>query len=81
MQKSLLARLEALEAIRPQDSIVCTRGGTEYTTTLLDAMQTGARFVRTVDGNTDFDELYKAVLNVDPADLERIAEHISVDNI
>lgn len=81
MQKSLLARLEALEAARPQYSIVCTRGGTEYTTTLFDAMQTGARFVRAVDGSTAFDELYKAILNTDPADLERIAEHTTVEDI
>lgn len=74
MQKSLLARLEALEAIHPQDPIVCTKGGTEYTSTLLEAMQTGARFVRTVDGSTAFDELYKAILNADPADLEGVAE-------
>ena len=81
MQKSLLARLEALEAVRPQYSIVCTRGGTEYTTTLFEAMQAGARFVRTVDGNTAFDELYKAILNTDPADLEQIAEHTTVEDI
>lgn len=74
MQKSLLARLEALEAIHPQDPIVCTRGGVEFRTTLLEAMQTGARFVRTVDGSTAFAELYKAVLNTDPADLEGVAE-------
>lgn len=35
MQKSLLARLEALEAIHPQDPIVCTRGGVEFRTTLV----------------------------------------------
>lgn len=81
MQKSLLARLEALEAVRPQDSIVCTKDGAEFTTSLLAAIQSGAQFVRTVDGNTDFDELYKAVLNVDAADLKRIAEHIIVDDI
>ena len=74
MQKSLLARLEALEAVRPHYSIVCTRDGTEYTTTLFEAMQTGAQFVRTVDGNSDFDELYKSILNADPADLEGVAE-------
>lgn len=81
MQKSLLARLEALDAVRPQYSIVCTRSGTEYRTTLFEAMQTGARFVRTADGSTAFDELYKAILNTDPADLERIAEHTTVEDI
>lgn len=81
MQKSLLARLEALEAVRPQYSIVCTRGGTEYTTTLFEAMQTRARFVRTVDGSTAFSALYEAILNADPADLERIAEHTTVEDI
>lgn len=81
MQKSLLARLEALEAVRPQYSIVCTRGGTEYHTRLFEALKTGARFVRTVDDSTAFDELYKAILNTDPADLERIAEHTTVEDI
>lgn len=70
MQKSLLARLEALEAVRPHYFIVCTKDGTEFRTTLLEAMRDGAQFVRTVDGNTEFDELYRAVLNADPADLE-----------
>lgn len=74
MQKSLLARLEALEAVRPHYSIICTKDGVEFRTTLLEAMRTGARFVRTVDGSTAFTELYKAVLNTDPADLEGVAE-------
>ena len=74
MQKSLLARLEALEAVRPQNHIICTKDGVEFRTTLLEAMRTGAQFVRTVDENTEFDELYKAILSADPADLEGVAE-------
>lgn len=70
-----LARIqEALEAMRPQYSIICTKGGKEFATTLSEAIQTGAQFVRTVDGNSDFDELYRALLNTDPADLEGAEE-------
>lgn len=70
-----LARIqEALEAMRPQYSIICTKGGKKYAATLSEAIQTGAQFVRTVDGNSDFDELYRALLNTDPADLEGVAE-------
>ena len=70
-----LARVQAaLEAMRPKYSIICTKGGKEYATTLSEAIQTGAQFVRTVDGNSDFDALYRALLNTDPADLEGVAE-------
>lgn len=66
-----LARIqEALEAMRPQYSIICTKGGKEFATTLSEALKAGAQFVRTVDGNSDFDELYRALLNTNPADLE-----------
>ena len=70
-----LARIqEALEAMRPQYPIICTKGGKEYATTLLEAIQAGAQFVRTVDGNSDFDELYRALLNTYPAELEGAEE-------
>lgn len=78
MIKALETRLSriqaALEAMRPQYSIICTKDGREYATTLLEAMQTGAQFVRTVDGNNDFDELYRALLNDDLSDLEGVSE-------
>lgn len=78
MIKALETRLsriqEALEAMRSQYSIICTKDGREYATTLLEGIQTGAQFVRTVDGNSDFDELYRALLNDDPAELEGVSE-------
>lgn len=78
MIKALETRLsriqEALEAMRPKYSIICTKGGKEYATTLSEAIQARAQFVRTVDGNSDFDELYRALLNDDPAELEGVSE-------
>lgn len=75
LQQRLYRVMNAMEAMRPQCSIICcTKDGVEYATTLLEALKTGAKFVRTVDGSTDFDELYRAVLNTDPADLENLAE-------
>lgn len=78
MIKALEARLsrvlDALEAMRPQHFIICTKGGRAHATTLLAAIKDGAQFVRTVDGKTDLDELYRALLNTDPAALEGVAE-------
>ena len=63
MRKNLLERLEALEAVRPKHHIICTIDGKEAPIPLIKAIKTGARFVHTVDGSTDFVELYKAILN------------------
>lgn len=77
MIKALEARLsrvlDALEAMRPY-FIICTKGGRAHATTLLAAIKDGAQFVRTVDGKTDMDELYRALLNTDPAALKGAAE-------
>lgn len=68
----LLAELRAMERTAP---ILCrTPDGQEVPMDILEALRTGATFIRTLDGNHDYDELYKAVLSevVDFSDLPEV---------
>lgn len=68
----LLAELRAMERTAP---ILCwTPDGQEIPMDILEARRTGSTFIRTLDGNHDYDELYEAVLGkaVDFSDLPEV---------
>ena len=69
----LLAELRATkQASKP---ILCrTSEGEEMSMGIIEAMRTGCTFIRTSDGNHDYDELYKGLLSgeVDFSDLPEV---------
>ena len=69
----LLLMLKGME--RSKASILCrTPTGEEKAMYILDALRTGCTFIRTLDGNHDYDELYKGLLSgeVDFSDLPEV---------
>ena len=70
--------LDAVKSMQHNTATILCRlpDGTEKPMGLIEAMNTGARFIRTLDGSHDFDELFIAVLNpgeMDFSDLEELA--------
>ena len=69
----LLSRLRAME--RTKAPILCrTPAGEEKAMYILDALQTGCTFIRTLGENHDSDELYKGLLSgeIDCSDLPEV---------
>lgn len=60
--------LQAVEHMKNKTHLLCkTKEGELKTMNLLDAISTGATFIDSIDGNHEFDELYKALLDDDPS--------------
>lgn len=74
MIKGILHRLEALESRRPVRNLLCALDGRERKMGLLEALRSRARFVSAPDGNKDFEELYRGILNTDLDNLVEAAE-------
>lgn len=74
MIKGILHRLEALESRRPVRNLLCVLDGRERKMGLLEALRSRAHFVSAPDGNKDFEELYRGILNTDLDNLVEAAE-------
>lgn len=74
MLKSVVSRLEALESRRPVRNLLCVLDGREHKMGLLEALRSHACFVSAPDGNKDFEELYRGILNTDLDNLVEAAE-------
>lgn len=74
MKRRIDKLLAELRAMARTAQILCwTPDGREMPMDILEAMRTGATFIRTLDGNHDFDELYRAVLS-EEADFSDLLE-------
>ena len=75
MNKGLLHRLEALESRRPPCLLLlCVLDGRECRMSLIRAIKAHAKYIKTTEENSEFNELYRAILNTDLEALAEVAE-------